>query len=316
MSQAQCYPFSASMAAEVAVLIERSFAEYRSLPPLNLLGLMPPHTPASELEQVLANDDSCARASHVAVLKGRILSAAVVRAMGEGLAWWRIATAVEHRRLGLARLCMTAAEDALRSPGQSELATDPPVDSRWVGAEGLLRGMGYHLDAPEKRNISMILQGWSQRGLRVPEGYELTTLTEMDVQGWTDCRNAVFGGDVGPEWLRTRFMARPDFDPTGWFLVKREGQVVAIAGAIDAADPSGPEGARGGMIEYVGVLPQERGHRLGELVVTACLNWLARRGVQRTTLITQPFRRPAIRLYERLGFRTLAAWHRWVKRLS
>lgn len=316
MSPVECRPFEPSMAGEVADLIEAAFAEYRPLPPLNLLAPMAPYTPVQELARVLAEDTSCARASFVAVQARRIVSAAIAHAVGESLAWWRIATAADSRRAGLATRCVEAGEGVMRELGPTEVATDPPVDSRWLAAEGLFAGGGYGLDDPERRNISMMVEGWVERPIEVPAGYELTTLTEADVQGWTDCRNAVFGSSVGPEWLRDHFMSRDDFDPGGWFLVKREGRVVGISGAIDAADPSRAEGARGGMIEYVGVLDEERGHGLGELVVTACLNWLARRGVPRATLITQPFRQPAIRLYERLGFRTIGAWHRWVKPLG
>lgn len=315
MSPVECRPFEPSMAGEVADLIEAGFAEYRPLPPLNLLAPMAPYARARELSEALVGDESRGRASFVAVRGGRIISVAIARAVGESLAWWRVATAADCRREGLASRCVQAGEEAMREPGQAEVATDPPVDSRWLAAEGLFAGGGYHLDDPERRNISMMVEGWTEQPIEVPAGYELTTLTEADVQGWTDCRNAVFGSSVGPEWLRTVFMSREDFDPGGWFLVKCEGRIVGISGAIDAADPSRPEGARGGMIEYVGVLDEERGHGLGELVVTACLNWLARRGVPRATLITQPFRQPAIRLYERLGFRTIAAWHRWVKPL-
>jgi len=315
MPQVECRPFDPSMAGEVAALLEGAFAEYRSLPPLNLLAPTAPYVPAAELAATLAADESCTRASFVAVQDGRIVSAAIARAVGETLAWWRVATVADHRREGLAMGCMEAGEGAMRTWGQAEVATDPPVDSRWAAAEALSAAGGYHLEDPERRNISMMVEGWVERPVELPAGYELTTVTEADVQGWTDCRNAVFGSDVGPEWLRDHFMSRADFDATGWLLVKREGRVVGISGAIDAVDPSGPEATRGGMIEYVGVLDEERGHGLGELAVTACLNWLARRGVPRTTLITQPFRQPAIRLYERLGFRTIAAWHRWVKPL-
>lgn len=316
MSQVECRRFEPSMAGEVARLIEAALGEHRSLPPLNLLAPMAPYARAAELSEVLASDESCGRASFVAAQGGRIVSAAIARGMGESLAWWRIATAPDCRRQGLATRCMLAGETAMRELGQAEVATDPPVDSRWLAAEGLFAGQGYHLDDPQRRNISMMVEGWAERAIDVPAGYDLATLTEADVQGWTDCRNAVFGSDVGPEWLRDHFMSRADFDPSGWFLVRRDGRIVGISGAIDAADPSRPEGARGGMIEYVGVLDEERGHGLGELVVTACLNWLVRRGVPRATLITQPFRQPAIRLYERLGFRTIAAWHRWVKPLT
>jgi len=155
-----------------------------------------------------------------------------------------------------------------------------------------------------------------ERPIAVPDGYELTTFTDDDIEGWSECRNAVFGSDVGPEWFRGHFQARPDFDSAGWFLVKHEGQIVGMSGALCARHMRDPERLSGGQIEYVAVRDEHRGLHLGELVVTACLNWLAERGVRRSVLITQPFRVPAIRLYEKLGFRTIAASHRWVKDLG
>lgn len=316
MARTQLTRFDASMTDDVAALIHNAFAEHQARPPLSLLWPPAPWTTIDELAGTLAGDAVCAEASHVALTDGRPVAAAIAAWRGDSGGWWHVATAAGHRRQGLARRCIEAGERALRTPGQALIATEEEVDSRWTAAEALFAALGYRLDDPERRNISMMVEDYVERPIAVPDGYELTTFTDDDLDGWTDCRNAVFGSDAGPEWFREHFQARPDFDPAGWFLVKHEGRIVGMSGALDVAHMRDPEHLSGGQIEYVAVRDEHRGHHLGELVVTACLNWLAQRGVRRSVLITQPFRVPAIRLYEKLGFHTIGAWHRWVKCLG
>lgn len=305
--------FEASMAADVAVLLHDAFAEYRSLWPLTMLAPSPLFATVEELTAKLRGETIHHEASFVAFRGARPVAAAIAQ-HGKGTSgWFRIATAPEARGQGLARRCIEAGEKVLRAAGQLQVATEETVDSRWQAANALFEALGYRLDEPERRNITMLVEGWTERAVTPPEGYRLTTFTEADINDWSDCRNAVFGGDAGPEWFRTHFMSRPDFDPSGWFMIKHEGQIVAISGALDVTRNCAGEAVRGGQIEWVGVREEHRGRGLGEVVVSACLNWLAGRGVRRTILLTQPFRVPAIRLYQKLGFRTIAAWHRWVK---
>jgi ribosomal protein S18 acetylase RimI-like enzyme len=95
-----------------------------------------------------------------------------------------------------------------------------------------------------------------------------------------------------------------------------EGEIAGIAGAICVDGAHAPDAFRGAQIEWVGVLEEHRGLHLGEELMVAAMNYAAESGFLPILLITQPFRAPAVRLYEKLGFRTTAAWHRWAKRLG
>ncbi|MGC9320116.1 MAG: GNAT family N-acetyltransferase [Armatimonadota bacterium] len=309
-------PYDPATASEVADLIRRAFAEHRGRTPLTLSWPPAPHATTQELADALSGDAICAEGSFVARDGGTPVAAAIARRDGHDIGWWRIATDPAHRRQGLARRCVEAGERALRAIDAERVVTAETVDSRWEAADGLFRALDYDLQDPDRRNITMAVRGWRTREIVLPEGYELSTLTEADIDGWLECRNRVFGGDADEEWLRGHFMSRSDFDPTGWHLVRHSGRIVAIAGALDICHPRDPQRLRGAMIEYVGVLEEHRGRGLGEAVVVACLDWLADRGVELAMLLTQPFRVPAVRLYEKLGFRTIAAWHRWEKPLA
>jgi ribosomal protein S18 acetylase RimI-like enzyme len=50
--------------------------------------------------------------------------------------------------------------------------------------------------------------------------------------------------------------------------------------------------------------------------VIAGLNYFIERDIAPVTLITQPFRKPAVALYEKLGFTTAAAIPRYQKELD
>lgn len=303
--------YESSMAADVAEMIRAAFEEHRDLPPITLMSPPAPFATAAELAGQLESDAICRDASVVAVDGGRVVSAAIARLEDGEPCWWRIATARERRREGLARRCVEVGESALRASGEEVMRTTGVVDSRWEAAGALLRACGYELEDPERRNITMRAEGLREERTPVAEGYELTTFTGDDLPGLMACREAVFGGDHGPEWFRDRFMSRSDFDGAGWHLAKHEGQVVGMAGALGIEHERAPRRLRGGQIEYVGVLEEHRRRGLARALMTACVSYLTARGFDSATLITQPFRVPAIRLYESLGFRTIAAWHRY-----
>jgi ribosomal protein S18 acetylase RimI-like enzyme len=66
-----------------------------------------------------------------------------------------------------------------------------------------------------------------------------------------------------------------------------------------------------GEIGIVGVAAHAQGHGVGRDLVETAVNWLAGRGLQRATVVTQGRNIVAQRLYQALGFRTAAVqvWH-------
>ena len=309
--------FQPSMAEPVARLIHQAFAEHADLPPREFFFIPAHRLGVERMTEVLSGEQVVADCSFVAIEAGQPISAVIARRHDSAIGWWRIATHPTRRRQGLASACLAAAEEALRATGASQAFTADTVDSRWEPAAGLLRRAGYQLDGPDRRNISMRLEmeGWRERPVSLPDGYEMTTFTQDRLEAWTQCRNRAFESDVAPTWFLDTFAGRPDFDPAGWHMIRRGDEVVAISGALACNDPADPGRVAGGMIEYVGVVPECRGLGLGESVVVACLNYLKGRQVSPAVLLTQPFRVPAVRLYEKLGFVTIAAWHRYVKGL-
>ncbi len=300
---------------EIASLIHQAFASSRTLFPLNLLRTPVPFSTIEELDETLREETIVSDASFVAVDAERVVSAAIAASDGDGVGWWRIATEKSYRRQGLASECISRGEDELAGMSAGKIGTSEVVDSRWTAAAGLFEALGYELRDPQERNITMMAETWEPRRPQIAEGYEIDTLREDDIDEWTDVRNAIFPGDWEPDWFVRHFSSRPDFDPEGWFLARRDGRIVGMTGGLVIEYRPNSERLRGGQIEYVGVLEEHRRARLGEALMTVCMNYLADRGGLPTMLLTQPFRVPAIRLYEKLGFTTLAAWHRWEKAL-
>ena len=76
------------------------------------------------------------------------------------------------------------------------------------------------------------------------------------------------------------------------------------SGAVDSTATNGAY--RIVYLDWIGVMPEHRGKRIGEYISVSCLKSLMDRGEQYCTLWTQLSRVAAIRLYERLGFVQIA----------
>ena len=149
---------------------------------------------------------------------------------------------------------------------------------------------------------------------RFPADVTLRTFTVgTDEQAWLDVNRKAFASH--PEqgaWTMADLALRerePWFDPAGFFLAERAGRLAGFHWTkIHQAGPDEPGDGPGavGEVYVVGVDPGEQGSGLGRALTLAGLRYLRSRGLPEVMLYADEANRPAIRLYESLGF---AHWH-------
>lgn len=231
-----------------------------------------------------------------------LVDARVTSEMGQ-IGWF--GTHPDYRGQGLATECLQQALGYLAAHGMQFVQTASFVDSRVTSVCDFLEANGLAVRDPEHQNIIMQIDMGTYQALPVtlPEGYSIEPLQMTQLDEWMAVKNRIFGTQGGPEWFMNSFGSRWDFEPQGWLVLRHGETLIGMAGADLHRDPALPECYRGCQIEYVGVCEEHRGHRLGEMLVVSCLNYAKALGVQPLQLATQYFRVPAVRLYERLGFR-------------
>ncbi len=104
-------------------------------------------------------------------------------------------------------------------------------------------------------------------------------------------------------------MAEPWFDPDGFLLHERDGQLIAFCWTKIHDEEAPPVGE----IFVIGIDPEFQGKGLGQPLTYAGFEWLASRGLTQGMLYVESDNQPALRLYDRLGFR-VATTHRWYER--
>lgn len=211
---------------------------------------------------------------------------------------------------------LRAMEGALREAGMKRVVTEH-FDSRCPDRNRFLQLKGYKALEPEHESIIMLLQpaGRVIRKVVLPDDtYRIETWRDEYLDDWVDVKNASFEQVSDRSLFLQHFRERHDFDPEGWMLLRHGERFIGITGAMVCTEADGRP--RGGVIEWVGVRPEYRGKRLGEALVVAGLNYFVQRDIAPVTLITQPFRKPAVALYEKLGFITAASIPRLRKELD
>lgn len=166
-----------------------------------------------------------------------------------------------------------------------------------------------------------ILRMWRSLDSEVPEpawptGVTVRTYDAADgerVQALLDTEYAAWDADhvARPHDAWLAFMtAHDDFDPAMWFLVERDGQLVACSLHWKESNE------RRGWVKDIVVLSSERGQGLGKALLHHAFRAYADRGVEQVGLkvdSTNPT--SALPLYERVGFVTDQRLGIWVKRL-
>jgi len=222
-----------------------------------------------------------------------------------------------HRRqgLGLAMVRALVAESGGR-PLRLWAHGDLPAAARLAASAGFERARALW----QMRRSLQTQIGRPQ----LAEGITLRTfVVGQDEDAWTRLNSRAFVRH--PEqgaWTREDLDLRerePWFDPDGFFLAEREGQLIGfhwtkIHGLTDrAAAPAGDSAAAPdataahahepiGEVYVVGVDPDARGTGLGRALTLAGLRYLRSRGLFQVMLYVDESNTAAIRLYESLGF--------------
>jgi mycothiol synthase len=230
---------------------------------------------------------------------------------GEGLALSALFVRPEWRRQDVARTLLAALAE-LPGVGERPLET-APVDSRDTAAGVFFTSLGWRAEPTGGLKMRRDLEDLPP--LQVPPGYQLRTYREGDAEGWTRLLRAAFATETGShvpagdDLFRREMEDSPLFEPGRVFFAVRDPDG-ELAGTTSSWETE-IEGRRVGLIHWVAVAPDHRGHQLGEALNLAALHDMRGRGHREAYLNTHTSLRAAVRLYERLGFRPAQQWVRY-----
>lgn len=164
-----------------------------------------------------------------------------------------------------------------------------------VTRENILRVMG----RGKRYQLMMDIRLEGEFCAEPPAGYVLRTYRPGDEAAWAQ----IMDGRIG-EWdvkkAKAALFDQPCFEPGAMFFAVNASSGTAVGSAClweSAEDP--PDTGR---LHMVAVVEEHRGHRLGEVLVTAVLSAAKSRGLARVVLTTDDWRLGAVKTYLKLGF--------------
>jgi mycothiol synthase len=216
----------------------------------------------------------------------------------------------------------TALVDALcravaLAPGAVDLAARPAELAVWAHGDGLAAAALAARTGFDRGRVLLQLR----RALAVegggddlpapvwPAGVTVRAFEPgKDEDAWLALNALAFAGH--PEqgrWTEQDLLPRerePWFDPAGFFLAERDGQLVGFHWTkIHTEDPApGATAGPVGEVYVIGVHPRRAGGGLGRALTLAGLRHLRDQGLATVMLYTDEDNERAVRLYERLGF--------------
>ncbi|WKE70935.1 mycothiol synthase [Streptomyces sp. WP-1] len=155
----------------------------------------------------------------------------------------------------------------------------------------------------ELRQMRRSLTGLELPDPQLPEGVRVRAFEPgKDDTAWLAVNAGAFAHHPEQGSLTQRDLddrkAQPWFDPAGFFLAERRGELIGFHWTKVHAE----EGL--GEVYVLGVRPGEQGGGLGKALTTIGLRHLAAQGLPTAMLYVDADNKAAVSVYERLGFRT------------
>jgi mycothiol synthase len=210
-----------------------------------------------------------------------------------------LAVAPAHRRHGVGSGLLHAAQSlASGTPLRFWAHGDLPA------AQALAASLGYH----SMRSLWQMRRPLTDAlpAPDIPDGVTIRTFHPgADEAAWLAVNAASFAhhpeqGSWTAEDLGLR-MAEPWFDPNGFFIAERAGEMVGFHWTKVHPDEPGETGPIG-EVYVVGVAPSEAGRGLGRALTLAGLQHLREIGLANVLLYVDADNAAAMALYDRLGF--------------
>jgi len=139
----------------------------------------------------------------------------------------------------------------------------------------------------------------------LPDGCRAHTYRPGDEERWLQVRNQSFGSDASLVAFEANYSGRSTFDPHELVFVECGEEPVAVSAGVHHRYEIEGQPFGVAYLDNVAVVPEHQGRGLGKFVCLSCMDYLKRHGNRRCSLVTQPFRVPAVGLYEKLGFKRI-----------